>query len=274
MKRAQRLLKHVKSHSTPTPPQTPLQPAASILAPSSYTPLLQHIPWLDRGLFSFIIKLICPSPDATRSAPGASGRNRSGLITLLSLPRRLVEKFGRTSERIAKGARKTVPTKILGQREAEDATYRAAELLERSAYEYGNADAGLALGHLWLWGGSPPSVIPRNATKAMEAFQWVSDLTGNASAQADLAFLYATGYDGVLGKTLIGTGDQSTALLYYTFAALGGDYAAEMSLGYRYWAGIGTKQSCSDALPFYKSAATKGELAPTQKRNVCLRFLN
>jgi hypothetical protein len=31
-----------------------------------------------------------------------------------------------------------------------------------------------------------------------------------------------------------------------------------MAVGYRHWAGIGTQQSCSDALPFYKSAAEKG----------------
>mgnify|MGYP002718673325 CR=1 FL=1 len=28
-----------------------------------------------------------------------------------------------------------------------------------------------------------------------------------------------------------------------------------MTVGYRYWAGIGTKQSCKDALGWYKSAA-------------------
>jgi TPR repeat protein len=33
--------------------------------------------------------------------------------------------------------------------------------------------------------------------------------------------------------------DQAKALLYYTFAALQGEPAAEMALGYRNWAGIG-----------------------------------
>lgn len=51
------------------------------------------------------------------------------------------------------------------------------------------------------------------------------------------------------------------ALLYYTFAALGGLPEAEMTVGYRHWVGIGTKQSCGDALPFYKSAADKGKLS-------------
>ncbi len=45
------------------------------------------------------------------------------------------------------------------------------------------------------------------------------------------------------------------ALLHYTFAALSGDVPASMTVGYRYWAGIGTKQSCKDALGWYKSAA-------------------
>jgi SEL1 protein len=57
----------------------------------------------------------------------------------------------------------------------------------------------------------------------------------------------------------LGSGDQGTALLYYTFAALGGDYGAEMTIGYRHLNGIGTKSSCKEALPFYKSAADKGE---------------
>lgn len=260
--RAQRLLNHVQAHSTPIPPRTSLQPSASFLSPSSYAPLLEQTSWLNRGIFSYLIKLICQTKPLTSSddAPESrSERKRNGLINFLMLPRRIFDKFGRTSERITKAGRKNGSAKILGQRDAEEATYRAAELLERATYDHGNPDAGLALGNLWLWGGTPPGLIKRNATKAMQAYKWVADLTGNATAQANLAFLYATGYGGVLGNELVNTGDQSTALLYYTFAALGGDYAAEMSLGYRHWTGIGTQQSCGDALPFYKSAATKGE---------------
>lgn len=259
--RAQRLLNHVQAHSTPVPPRTSLQPSASFLSPSSYAPLLDRASWLNRGIFSYLIKLVRQTVPSTSSDDAndsrSSERKRNGLINFLLLPRRIFDKFGRTSERITKGGRKNGSAKILGQRDAEEATYRAAELLERATYEHGNPDAGLALGNLWLWGGTPPGLIKRNATKAMQAYKWVADLTGNATAQANLAFLYATGYGGVLGNELVNTGDQSTALLYYTFAALGGDYAAEMSLGYRHWTGIGTKQSCSDALPFYKSAATK-----------------
>lgn len=47
------------------------------------------------------------------------------------------------------------------------------------------------------------------------------------------------------------------ALLYYTFAAFGHSTPAEITAGYRHWVGIGTPQSCSEALPFYKAAADK-----------------
>ena len=55
------------------------------------------------------------------------------------------------------------------------------------------------------------------------------------------------------------------ALLHYTFAALSGDVPASMTVGYRYWAGIGTKQSCKDALGWYKSAADAA-LAEAEER--------
>lgn len=93
----------------------------------------------------------------------------------------------------------------------------------------------------------------------MDAYHWVADLTGNATAQAALGFLYSTGYGDALGSDLTNVGDQASALLYHTFAALGGDYGAEQAAGYRHWAGIGTKQSCQEALPFYKSSADRGQ---------------
>lgn len=52
--------------------------------------------------------------------------------------------------------------------------------------------------------------------------------------------------------------DQGKALLFHTFAALGGDTAAEMTLGYRYLTGIGTPSKCEDALFYYKKVADKG----------------
>jgi TPR repeat protein len=49
------------------------------------------------------------------------------------------------------------------------------------------------------------------------------------------------------------------SLVYLTFSALGGDPLAQMSLGYRYWAGIGVEANCETSLTFYKKVAAKGE---------------
>lgn len=71
-----------------------------------------------------------------------------------------------------------------------------------------------------------------------------------------LGFFYSTGYGGV-------SVDQAQALLYYTFAAIGGDQGAEMALGYRYWSGIGVTEDCMLALDWYESAAERCELDET-----------
>lgn len=54
-----------------------------------------------------------------------------------------------------------------------------------------------------------------------------------------------------------GDGDQGASVLHYTFSALSGQAEAEMTMGYRNWVGIGVKQSCPDALPWYKNAADR-----------------
>ena len=51
---------------------------------------------------------------------------------------------------------------------------------------------------------------------------------------------------------------QAKALLYYTFAALGGDAFAQMALGYRYKEGVGVPKSCETSLSFYRKAADQG----------------
>ncbi|EJD40278.1 HCP-like protein [Auricularia subglabra TFB-10046 SS5] len=66
-----------------------------------------------------------------------------------------------------------------------------------------------------------------------------------------VAFFHATGYGDATPA------DQAKALLYYTFAAHAGDYGAEMSLGFRFWSGIGVKEDCMSALQWYESAADK-----------------
>jgi SEL1 protein len=89
-----------------------------------------------------------------------------------------------------------------------------------------------------------------NATKAFEKYQLHAELTGNATSQAMLGFFHSTGYGDV-------PVDQAQALLYYTFAAFGGDQGAEMALGYRYWMGIGVSEDCMLALDWYENAAER-----------------
>jgi SEL1 protein len=93
-----------------------------------------------------------------------------------------------------------------------------------------------------------------NATKAYLAFEHHATITGNSTSQSILGFIHSSGLQGSVPV------DQAKALLYYTFAALGGDQNAEMALGYRYWSGIGVTEDCMQALEWYESAAEKGEL--------------
>lgn len=81
-----------------------------------------------------------------------------------------------------------------------------------------------------------------------------ASVTGNGTSQAYIAFFFSTGYNGVVDV------DQAKAQLYYTFAANGGDKGAQMALGYRYWSGIGTLQTCkAGALDWYERAAAQGK---------------
>lgn len=86
------------------------------------------------------------------------------------------------------------------------------------------------------------------------AYKYYMDLAavGNATAQEMIGFMYATGIGHAVER------DQAQALLYHTFAAHGGDTAAEMTLGYRHLLGIGTEQKCEDAVYYYQRVAEKG----------------
>ncbi|KAH8926050.1 HCP-like protein [Atractiella rhizophila] len=92
-------------------------------------------------------------------------------------------------------------------------------------------------------------------SKAYSVFKRIADETGEPAAQYYIGFLQSSGL--ITPNADKGFGDQGTAMLYYTFGALGGDFPSELTMGYRHWAGIGTKSSCLDALPFYRSAAQK-----------------
>ncbi|KIW02275.1 uncharacterized protein PV09_06425 [Verruconis gallopava] len=123
----------------------------------------------------------------------------------------------------------------------------ALQLLERAAKQ-DNADALLLLAELNFHGNY---THPRNFSAAFTYYERLASLTGNASAQHMLGFMYATGIGGAVEP------DQAKALLYYTFAAEGGDIRAEMAVAYRHHAGISTPRNCDEAVHYYKSVADK-----------------
>lgn len=102
------------------------------------------------------------------------------------------------------------------------------------------------------------------------------DDTGDPQQQYDAAFLHGTNWDRARGTGVEGEGDPGTALLYYTFAGLAGHVPAAMTVGYRHWVGIGTPQSCQDALGWYKQAADEGTspTCPIGSDSAALRTFN
>lgn len=68
-----------------------------------------------------------------------------------------------------------------------------------------------------------------------------------------LGFLHSTSYHDLTPV------DQAKAQLYLTFAGHGGHKGAQMSLGYRYWSGIGVSEDCMSALGWYEDAAEQGK---------------
>ncbi|KAG2171580.1 hypothetical protein INT43_008306 [Umbelopsis isabellina] len=93
--------------------------------------------------------------------------------------------------------------------------------------------------------------LPHNYSAAYQYYSELASRTGNATAQHQLGFMHATGIGNVVKR------DQAKALVYHTFAAFGGDTSASLTLAYRYLMGIGTEQSCQDALYYYKEVADK-----------------
>ena len=79
----------------------------------------------------------------------------------------------------------------------------------------------------------------------------LADRSGNATAQQIVGFMYSTGLGNVVER------DEAKAVLYTTFAALGNNTAAELTMGYKHMLGIGTAKSCQDSVLYYKRAADK-----------------
>ncbi|GAA5994789.1 ubiquitin ligase complex subunit HRD3 [Rhodotorula paludigena] len=139
---------------------------------------------------------------------------------------------------------------VLEPQEVKEGLREVVELA-REAADKGSVEALEFLGDLHLTGHLS---LAANATEALAFYTRASELHGSPEAQYKLGFLYGSNFGGATGD-LEGRGQQGSALLHYTFSALAGHVPASMTVGYRHWAGIGTKQSCKDALPWYKAAA-------------------
>ncbi|PSK48678.1 Protein sel-1 1 [Elsinoe australis] len=125
---------------------------------------------------------------------------------------------------------------------------RAVSLLKDAATEHQNPDAFYMLAEMNFHGNY---TYPRNYTAAFEYYHSLAGLSGNASAQQMLGFMYATGIGGAVPQ------DQARALLYHTFAAEQGDTRSQMTVAYRHHAGIGTPRNCESAVKYYRQVAAK-----------------
>ena len=93
---------------------------------------------------------------------------------------------------------------------------------------------------------------PTHYPTAFNHYKRLADLTGNSTAQHNVAFLYATG----LAAPQVPM-DQAKAMLYHTFAAEQGNTRSQMTLAYRHHAGIATPKNCEESVHWYKKAADK-----------------
>ena len=111
----------------------------------------------------------------------------------------------------------------------------AADLNHTKALEY--------IAFAYLFG----DYLPQDIEKAKEIFIDLSN-RGSPRGQLGMGFLSSAG--------IAFNSSQAKGLIYYTFSALGGDPLAQMTLGYRYWSGIGVETKCESALTYYKKAAS------------------
>ncbi|RKP13193.1 hypothetical protein BJ684DRAFT_1081, partial [Piptocephalis cylindrospora] len=91
---------------------------------------------------------------------------------------------------------------------------------------------------------------PRNFGKAFQYYKSLADQWGNATAQHRLGVIYSFGFGPV-------EQDQGKSLLYYTFAAAGGDQQAQMTLSYKYLYGIGVPKDCEESVYHARDVADK-----------------
>lgn len=123
----------------------------------------------------------------------------------------------------------------------------AVEMLQTAALRK-NPDAMYILAEMNFFGDYNH---PRDLHAAYRHYQDLASIHGNATAQYMLALYHSTGLGDVVPR------DQAKALLYHTFAAMGGDVRSEMAVAYRYHSGVGTIKSCEKAVEHYKRVSDK-----------------
>ncbi|KAF9091421.1 ERAD-associated protein [Mortierella sp. AD031] len=139
-------------------------------------------------------------------------------------------------------------TKSTVRRHRDASISKAMNLLEKAGYEYENDDALWTLANMYFHG---QYKTKRDLGQAFDMYATLADRSGNGTAQQMVGFMYSTGLGNVVER------DEAKAMLYTTFSAWANNTAAELTLGYKYMHGIGTKKSCDDSLFYYKRAADK-----------------
>ncbi|KAI8810668.1 hypothetical protein BJ742DRAFT_886096, partial [Cladochytrium replicatum] len=123
---------------------------------------------------------------------------------------------------------------------------KAVMMLEILGYERRYQEALFTLGEMQLVGKFRQ---PRNVTSAVQHFSKLAHDYGHPAAQKMMGFFHATG----VGAEK----NYGKALLYTSFAAVGHDHAAEMTLGYWNLVGVAMPKNCEDAAWYYRRAADR-----------------
>ncbi|EEQ89825.2 ubiquitin-protein ligase Sel1/Ubx2 [Blastomyces dermatitidis ER-3] len=122
---------------------------------------------------------------------------------------------------------------------------QVVSLLQEAAAQ-NNPDAIFLLAEMNFYGNF---THPRNYPRAFELYKSLATLEGNSTAQYMVGFMYATGIGGAVER------NQGKALLYHTFAAMGGNIRSQMTVAFRRYLGIGTPRNCDQAAYYYKQVA-------------------
>ncbi|GAA5922215.1 ubiquitin ligase complex subunit HRD3 [Sporobolomyces koalae] len=260
------LLDSITLHTAHADPRTPYLPHLATVSTSSslLDPLERHLGTNTVNAIKTLVERLYAGRPKDRSRGEWDLSIKRAVLAL----KQLVDKFtiDRPSSSLTRSSRAARdPTRwrerlnqfatgaaaTLNDQETTEAIAEVVRLLTRAG-EQGSGPSWTLLGDLHLTG---HLTLPSNSTRAFEFYTLASERSGDSDAQYKLGFLYGTNYGRAVPERPEGRGHQGSALLHYTFAALSGHVPASMTVGYRHWAGIGTKQSCQDALPWYKSAA-------------------